>query len=637
MLSASNDRLIKLILIILLNLMLPVASSDSNQTDNETISLFSSPSVPLVIVNPGDSIQDAIEESEPGCVIEVHGGVYSESINISKRISIRGIDDGNGLPVINAQENGSAITVSVDGVRFENLTINGSVFKDAGVNVTSINCTIQGVNVKINPYEIKLFDLNNNIGSWNNSSDSWQDIRLLSSNNASIQENDTFKNDFSIDQNYSRNNSVGWYSLINNLNGTEPQSTDSNYLMGNKIIGYGYVSSVDPFRTENIFGNYLSNHSYEIALNSSGSNRLSRKITYPIEYYSLKGNNISLSNYKGKTEYKFNYNFKPIDIVMETRDSTGWTNKSGARRNDWEYEALDSDSGKTLGITNDLRDSERILPAGGLEGEWLPCIFKGTIPPIDQPDEGWPSSVVKESAPDDDKRGKTHKKPLQTASSEPESNGVDSEELHNTNSVINEPLETREVIDAIRKEIMGLELGQIVFTAPDKMWKGNPDMVTARISTNLSEDLSKGLRKFERKEIDVSYAMEVELSGLDFSISALDKKRKTFGLKFLEWNWQVLPLNKGPHILNLSAYAIVTAAGDVQDPILLETFNKSIVVEVDLKREAKNAIFGSGKWLLLLFITVFVTSLINQLSGGIINKIKSLAKEKEPPLKKSEK
>jgi len=50
--------------------MVSSASSDSNQTGNETISLFNSSNISLITVNPGDSIQDAIEESEPGSIIE---------------------------------------------------------------------------------------------------------------------------------------------------------------------------------------------------------------------------------------------------------------------------------------------------------------------------------------------------------------------------------------------------------------------------------------------------------------------------------------------------------------------------------------------------------------------------------------
>jgi hypothetical protein len=345
--------------------MISVASSDSNQTGNETISLSNSSNISLIVVNPGDSIQDAIEESEPGSIIEVHGGVYRENINISKRISIRGIYDGDGLPVINAQDNGSVITVSIDGVRLENLTINGSVFSDAKVNVTLSNCTIKNVSAKNNHYEIEFVSSNNSILYRNNLSDKSQDIRLLSSHNNSLLENDIFEN------------------------------------------------GLDLFESENntIFGDNLSNNSERITLNSSGSNRLSRNITYPIEYFSREGNNSTV-----------NYG------TIEAKDATGWTNRSGARRYDWEYESLTS--GKSLDITNDLFESERILPAGGLEGEWLPCCSLSGLPSTEKLDAGWPSFATEKSAHDnDDKRRNKHKKPAQFASNQAEnSNGEGSEE-----------------------------------------------------------------------------------------------------------------------------------------------------------------------------------------------------------------
>ena len=44
----------------------------------------------------------------------------------------------------------------------------------------------------------------------------------------------------------------------------------------------------------------------------------------------------------------------------------------------------------TLDITNNLFESERIVPAAGPLGEWLPCWCSGTMPPIEQLDSGWP-------------------------------------------------------------------------------------------------------------------------------------------------------------------------------------------------------------------------------------------------------
>jgi len=91
--------------------------------------------------------------------------------------------------------------------------------------------------------------------------------------------------------------------------------------------------------------------------------------------------------------YEFDYRADIGDGLIETKDATGWTNRSGSRKYDWEHEARTV--GENISITNNLYDYEAdIEPAGGPNEDWLPCCFKGTIPTIEQIDEDWPSAVV---------------------------------------------------------------------------------------------------------------------------------------------------------------------------------------------------------------------------------------------------
>jgi pectin methylesterase-like acyl-CoA thioesterase len=48
------------------------------------------------------SIQEAIDASDPGDLIEVQSGVYYEALNITKQVILRGVDTGKGKPVIDA-------------------------------------------------------------------------------------------------------------------------------------------------------------------------------------------------------------------------------------------------------------------------------------------------------------------------------------------------------------------------------------------------------------------------------------------------------------------------------------------------------------------------------------------------------
>jgi hypothetical protein len=89
--------------------------------------------------------------------------------------------------------------------------------------------------------------------------------------------------------------------------------------------------------------------------------------------------------------YAFNYVAKVKNGVIETKDATGWSNRTGSRKYDWEYETRTV--GKEINITNILYDSEGLESESG-PGDWLPCCFKGTAPMIDQLQYAWPSEVV---------------------------------------------------------------------------------------------------------------------------------------------------------------------------------------------------------------------------------------------------
>ena len=53
-----------------------------------------------IAVEPGESIQSAIDQASPGDVIEVKSGTYSESIEVNKRLALIGVDTGKGAPLI---------------------------------------------------------------------------------------------------------------------------------------------------------------------------------------------------------------------------------------------------------------------------------------------------------------------------------------------------------------------------------------------------------------------------------------------------------------------------------------------------------------------------------------------------------
>jgi len=88
-------------------------------------------------------------------------------------------------------------------------------------------------------------------------------------------------------------------------------------------------------------------------------------------------------------DYDFKYNADVENGVIEIRDSTGWTNETGARRVDWDQDAIMRGN---FNVTNDLYSEGLFFPGAGLNDDWLPCCFDGTHPPIQNRDK---STVLK--------------------------------------------------------------------------------------------------------------------------------------------------------------------------------------------------------------------------------------------------
>lgn len=96
-----------------------------------------------VLVSPGESIQAALSAAVPGDVIEVEGGVYRESLNVTERIILK----GKGRPLIDAGSGRNGITLLADGAEVSGFEVRSS--RKTGIEVISNgnlleNCSIHG-------------------------------------------------------------------------------------------------------------------------------------------------------------------------------------------------------------------------------------------------------------------------------------------------------------------------------------------------------------------------------------------------------------------------------------------------------------------------------------------------------------
>jgi parallel beta-helix repeat protein len=133
------------------------------------------------------AIQSALDNSSMGDVIKVESGTYYENIIVKTSVSLLGRDTGKGLPVIDANRQGSAITLYSDRVLLQgfNLTNSGHCgCGNSGIKIESNNNTIAENNIYKNKYGIhisrgtgnKIFgnDLDENeINAYDSQNNSW--------------------------------------------------------------------------------------------------------------------------------------------------------------------------------------------------------------------------------------------------------------------------------------------------------------------------------------------------------------------------------------------------------------------------------------------------------------------------------
>lgn len=138
------------------------------------------------------SIQSAINNASSGDTIEVYSGIYKENIYINKNISLIGIDNGKGLPKVDAGGRGSAVSLQTDGITLKgfNLTNSGHCgCGNAGILVESDNNTITGNVAFKNKYGIyvrggkgNLFTLNefrnNEVSTFDDGENVWDGANL---------------------------------------------------------------------------------------------------------------------------------------------------------------------------------------------------------------------------------------------------------------------------------------------------------------------------------------------------------------------------------------------------------------------------------------------------------------------------
>jgi nitrous oxidase accessory protein len=315
------------------------------------------------------NITAGIVAANPSDTIDVQSGTYLESINVTKPIILNGVNTGKGIPVVDARTNGSAITLSADGivlkglhaikssddelnifggikVASDNNTLIDNIVSDNrnGILVTaSSNNYIVGNNVKNNKYGIKLIYSDGNIIS-NNSiyNNIISGISLNSSRNNIIEKNNVMKNDnYSIDLLYSDFNILLSNNASYNYNGLSINYSNNNNIVNNEINSnrrngiFLLNSSNDTIlmnrfnnntvgewlrfsSLNDIIGNSISDNDFGVWLKFSNNNNVLENIISNNSYgifsdysYNNAFDNDVLSNYMNYTEPSPGIGYEP--------------------------------------------------------------------------------------------------------------------------------------------------------------------------------------------------------------------------------------------------------------------------------------------------------------------------------------
>lgn len=206
----------------------------------------------VIEVNPGESIQNAIDIANPGDIIRVFNGTYTENIEIDKQLTVKGVD----MPVIWAKHIGSTINITADGCFIEGINAaNSSGWHQGGIRITSNINVIQKNEVKDSQKGIVLQNSSGNRILYNDARNRGTGIFLRNSSDNTIEGNKVSshgKDDLGVsygiyllnscNHNIIRRNTIDNGGLINA--GIMIYWSEFNSVSDNEITGSGLFSGM---------------------------------------------------------------------------------------------------------------------------------------------------------------------------------------------------------------------------------------------------------------------------------------------------------------------------------------------------------------------------------------------------------
>lgn len=165
-------------------------------------------------------------------------------------------------------------------------------------------------------------------------------------------------------------------------------------------------------------------------------------------------------------------------------------------------------------------------------------------------------------------------------------------------------------VDSALKE---LSIGKMLFVTLTEMKVGVKEPVLVRLTQNLTEDLTKGLKERGQRQFDeikVGSFMKAKLTGDNFDIESLSSEEQVVGeVGVTEWVWHVTPSKSGTKWLHLTVTVrILIPDHDEQkkDSVVLD---KKIRVKVNPPYTIKTFIGSYWQWIVGTIIAIVIAAI----------------------------
>jgi hypothetical protein len=182
------------------------------------------------------------------------------------------------------------------------------------------------------------------------------------------------------------------------------------------------------------------------------------------------------------------------------------------------------------------------------------------------------------------------------------------------------PTPTPSFHELIDDELKKLSSGRILFNPPEKMKVGIEERVEVRLTKDITEILTEGLKgpgAPQIEPIEVGTFMMVKLTGDSFDINALSSEEQLVKpVGFTEWSWDVTPLKSGTQELHLTVTVRILIPGQDEQKIDWRVMDKQISVDVNPPHTFKRFIECYWQWIVATIISIIaVIPIILKLSG----------------------